>query len=70
MGVYNTVPCDYRVEVTNRFKGLDLTDRVPEGLLTGTIANSYLLLRQEVCNAVQETVTKTIPKKKKSKKAK
>ena len=70
MGVYNTVPSDYRVEVTNRFKGLDLTDRVPEGLLTGTIGNSYLLLRQEVCNAVQETVTKTIPKKKKSKKAK
>ena len=70
MGVYNTVPCDYRVEVTNRFKGLDLTDRVPEGLLTGTIGNSYLLLGQEVCNTVQETVTKTIPKKKKSKKAK
>ena len=46
------------MEVTNRFKGLDLTDRVPEELWT------------EVCNNVQEAVTKTIPKKKKCKKAK
>ena len=42
----------------NRFKGLDLTDRVPEKLWT------------EVCNIVQEVVIKTIPKKKKCKKAK
>ena len=45
-------------EVTNRFKGLDHIDRVPEELCT------------EVLNIVQETVTKTIPKKKKCKKAK
>ena len=44
--------------MTNRFKGLDLVDRVPEELWT------------EVCNIVQEAVTKTIPKKKKCKKAK
>ena len=42
----------------NRFKGLDLVDRVPEELWT------------EVCNTVQEVVTKNIPKKKKCKKAK
>ena len=46
------------MEVTNRFKGLDLTDRVPEELWT------------EVCDIVLETVVKTIPKKKKCKKAK
>jgi len=46
------------VEVTNRFKGLDLIDRVPEEL------------RTEVCDTVQEAVIKTIPKKKKWKKAK
>ena len=44
--------------MTNRFKGLDLVDRVPEELW------------MEVCNIVQEAVTKTIPKKKKCKKAK
>ena len=44
--------------MTNRFKGLDLVDRVPEKLWT------------EVCNIVQEAVTRTIPKKKKCKKAK
>ena len=54
----NQIPYDYTVEVTNRFKGLDLIDRVPEELWT------------EVCNNVQEAVTKTIPKKKKCKKAK
>ena len=43
------------VEVTNRFKGLDLIDRVPEELQT------------EVCDIVQETGIKTIPKKKKCK---
>ena len=46
------------MEVTNRFKGLDLIDRVPEELWT------------EVCNILQEAVIKTIPKKKKCKKAK
>ena len=46
------------LEVTNRFKRLDLVDRVPEELWT------------EVCNNVQEAVTKTIPKKKKFKKPK
>ena len=46
------------VEVRNRFKGLDLIDRVPEELWT------------EVCSIVQEVVIKTIPKKKKCKKAK
>ena len=49
----NQIPYDYTVVVTNRFKGLDLADRVPEELCT------------EVCNTVQEMVTKTIPKKKK-----
>ena len=49
---------DYTVEVRNRSKGLDLTDRVPEELST------------EVSEIVQEAVIKTIPKKKKSKKAK
>ena len=46
------------VEVTNRFKGLDLIDRVPEELWT------------KVHDIVQEAVIKTIPKKKKCKKAK
>ena len=46
------------MEVTNRFKGLDLIDRVPEELW------------KEVCNIVQEMVMNTIPKKKKHKKAK
>ena len=48
----NQIPYDYTVEVTNRFKGLDLVDRVPKELLA------------EVHNSVQEAVTKTIPKKK------
>ena len=51
----NQIPYDYPVEVTNRFKGLDLIDRVPEEL------------RTEVCDIVQEVVIKTIPKKKKCK---
>ena len=46
------------MEVTNRFKGLDLIDRVPEELWT------------KVCDIVKEAVIKTIPKKKKCKKAK
>ena len=54
----NQIPYNYTVEVTNRFKGLDLIDRVPEEL------------RTEVCAIVQEAVIKTIPKKKKCKKAK
>ena len=54
----NQIAYDYTVEVTNRFKGLDLIDRVPEELWT------------EVCDIVQEAVIKTIPKKKKCKKAK
>ena len=53
----NQIPYDYTVEVRNIFKGLDLIDRVPEELWT------------EVHNIVQEVVTKTIPKKKKCKKA-
>ena len=54
----NQIPYDYTVEVTIRFKGLDLIDRVPEELWV------------EVCIIVQEDVIKTIPKKKKCKKAK
>ena len=54
----NQIPYDYTVEVTNRFKGLDLIDTVPEELWT------------EVCDIVQEAVIKTNPKKKKCKKAK
>ena len=54
----NQIPYDYTVEVTNRFKGLDLIDRVPEELWT------------EICDIVQEAGIKTIPKKKKCKKAK
>ena len=52
------VPYDYTVEVRNRFKGLDLIDRVPEELWT------------EVCDIVQETGIKTIPMENKCKKAK
>ena len=54
----NQIPYDYTVEVRNRFKGLDLIDRVPEELWT------------EVHDIVQEAGNKTIPKKKKYKKAK
>ena len=54
----NQIPYDYTVEVANRFKGLDLIDRVPEELWT------------EVHNIVQEAVIKTIPKKKKCKETK
>ena len=54
----NQILYDYRVEVTNRLKGLDLIDRVPDVLWT------------EVCDIVQETGIKTIPKKMKCKKAK
>ena len=54
----NQIPYDYTVEVTNRFKQLDLKDRMPEELW------------MEAHNIVQEAVTKTIPKKKKCKKAK
>ena len=54
----NQTPYDYTMEVTNRFKGLDLIDRVPEELW------------MEVHDTVQETGIKTISKKKKCKKAK
>ena len=54
----NQIPYDYTVEVRNRFKVLDLIDRVPGELLT------------EVCDIVQETGIKTIPMKEKCKKAK
>ena len=52
------IPYDYTVEVRNRFKGLDMIDRVPQELWT------------EVRDTVQETGIKTIPKKKKCKKSK
>ena len=54
----NQIPYDYTVEVRNRFKVLDLIDRVLEELW------------MEVHDIVQEAVIKTIPRKKKSKKAK
>ena len=54
----NQIPYNYTVEVRNRFKGLDLTDRVAEELW------------MEICDTVQETRIKTIPKKKKCRKAK
>ena len=54
----NKIPYDYTVEVTNRFKGLDLVDRVPEEIW------------MEVCNNEQEVVTKTISKKNKCNKTK
>ena len=54
----NQIPYDYTVEVRNRFKGLDLIDRVPDDL------------RMEVHDILQETGTKTIPMEKKCKKAK
>ena len=54
----NQIPYDYTVEVRNRFKGLDLIDRVPDELWI------------EVHDIVQETRIKTIPTEKKCKKAK
>ena len=54
----NPIPYDYTVEVTNRFKGLDLIDRLPEELWT------------EIHDIVQETGINTIPKEKKCKKTK
>ena len=54
----NQIPYDYTVEVTNRFKRLDLIDRVLEELWT------------EVCDIIQDAVIKTIPKKKRCKKGK
>ena len=54
----NQIPHDYTVQVKNRFKGLDLIDRVPDELW------------MEVLHIVQDTGIKTIPKKKKCKKAK
>ena len=54
----NQIPYDYTVEVRNRFKGLDLIERVPDELWT------------EVRDTVQETGIKTIPMEKKCKKSK
>ena len=54
----NQIPYDYTVEVRNRFKGLDLIERVPDEL------------RTEVHDILQETGIKTIPMEKKCKKAK
>ena len=54
----NQIPCDYTVKVTNRFKGLDLIDRVPKEL------------RTEVRDIVQEAGIKTTPKEKKCKESK
>ena len=51
----NQIPYDFTVEVTNRFKGLDLVDRVPEELW------------MEVHNIVQEAVTKTSSRKRNAK---
>ena len=51
----NQITYDYTVEVTNRFKGLDLIDRVTEELWI------------EVCNSVQEAVIKTIPRRRNAK---
>ena len=52
----NQIPYDYTVEVKNRFKGLDMIDKVPDELWT------------EVCDIVQETGIKTIPRKRNAKK--
>ena len=54
----NQIPYDFTVEVTNRFKRLEVTERVPEEIWI------------EVCNSVQEAVIETIPKKEKCKMAK
>ena len=54
----NQIPYDYTMKVRDRFTGLDLIDRLPEGLWT------------EVCDTVQEAGINTIPKKRKCKKAK
>ena len=56
--VVSQIPYGYTVEVRNRFKGLDMIDRVPDELW------------MEVCNIVQETGIKTIPMEKKCKRAK
>ena len=54
----NQIPYDYTVELTNRVKGLDLIDRVPEEMW------------RKVSNTVQEVVTKNIPQEKEMQKAK
>ena len=53
--VLNQIPNDYTVEVRNRFKGLDLIDKMPDELW------------MEVCDIVQETGIKTIPTEKECK---
>ena len=55
---WNPISYEYAVEVTNRFKGLDLVNSMPEEL------------QMDIHNTVQEAVNKVIPKKKKRKKAK
>ena len=57
----NHIPYDYAVDVINRYKELDLVDRVTEEIWT---------MWTEIHNILQEAVTKTIPKKKKCKKVK
>ena len=52
----NQIPCSYTVEVRNRFKGLDLIDRVPDELWT------------DVCDTVEEAGIKTIPRERNAKK--
>ena len=54
----NQIPCEFTVEIVNRFKGLDLDNSVPEELW------------KDIHNVMKETVNKTIPKKNKSKKSK
>ena len=54
----NQIPYDYTVELTNRVKGLDLIDRVPEEMW------------RKVSNTVQEVVTKNIPQEKEMQKGK
>ena len=54
----NQIPYDYTLEVTNRFEGLDLVDRVSEELWP------------ELCNIAHDEVTKTVPQEKKCQKAK
>ena len=54
----NQIPYNYTVEMTNKFKGVDLIDRVPEELW------------MDICDIIQEAVIKIIPKKKKCKRAK
>ena len=62
----NQIPSDYTEEVRNRFKGLDLIDKVPDELMDKVPDELWM----EVHNIVQETRIKTIPMEKKCKKEK